>query len=62
MLHPAQLSLEIEGRSPPDKQKLKEFLATNPALQEMLKETPSGKERPHARVSRVVQKQSELFL
>ena len=39
--------------SPPDKQKLKELLATNPALQEILQGTLSGKEAPQARVRKV---------
>jgi len=41
ILYPARLSLRIEGdiKSFPDKQKLKELVATKPALQEILKGT-----------------------
>ena len=48
ILHPARLSLRAEGdrKSLPDKQKLKESVTTKPALQEILKGTLSGKERP----------------
>ena len=39
LIYPAPLSIKIEGqiRSFPDKRSLKEYTATNPALQEMLK-------------------------
>ena len=41
ILYPARLSLRIEGERKvfPDKQKLKEFTTTKPALQEILRET-----------------------
>ncbi|KAF0873202.1 LORF1 protein, partial [Crocuta crocuta] len=41
ILYPARLSFRTEGemKSFPDKQKLKECLATKPALHEILKET-----------------------
>ena len=44
--YPARLSFRTEGdrKSFPDKQKLKEFITTKPALQEILKGTLSGKE------------------
>ena len=40
-LYPAKLSFRVEGeiKSFPDKQKLKEFVNTKPALQEILKGT-----------------------
>jgi len=42
ILYPAKLSFRIEGKikSLPDKQKLKESIATKLALQQMLKEFP----------------------
>ena len=48
ILYPARLSFKIEEeiKSFPDKQKLKEFTTTKPTLQEILKGTLSGKERP----------------
>ena len=41
ILYPAKLSFKIEGeiKSFPDKQKLKEFVTTKPALHEILKGT-----------------------
>ena len=42
ILYPVRLSFKIEGeikKSFPDKQKLKEFVTTKPALQEILRET-----------------------
>ena len=47
MLYPSRLSFRLgDIKSFPDKQKLKDFMATKSALQEILKETLSGKERP----------------
>jgi len=42
VLYSARLSFRIEGeiKSFPDKQKLKEFVTTKPALREILKGTP----------------------
>ena len=42
ILYPARLSFKIEGEIKmfPDKQKLKEFVTTKPALQEILRQTP----------------------
>ncbi|KAF0887392.1 LORF1 protein, partial [Crocuta crocuta] len=42
ILYPARLSFKIEGeiKSFPGKQKLKEFLTTKPALQEILRRLP----------------------
>ena len=37
ILYPTMLSCRTEGDSFPDKQKLKEFMATKPAMQEILK-------------------------
>ena len=41
ILYPAKLSFRIEGeiKAFPDKQKLKEFMTTKPALQEILRGT-----------------------
>ncbi|KAF0875498.1 LORF1 protein, partial [Crocuta crocuta] len=41
LLYPARLSFRIEGeiKAFPDKQKLKEFMTTKPALQEILRGT-----------------------
>ena len=41
ILYPIRLPFRVQGeiKSVPDKQKLKEFMATNPAFQEILKGT-----------------------
>ena len=48
ILYPARLSLKIEGeiKSFQDKQKLKEFVNTKPALQEILRGIPYAKREP----------------
>ena len=47
LLYPARISFRFDGeiKSFTDKQKLREFSTTKPALQEMLKELLSGKHK-----------------
>ena len=47
ILYTARLSFRIEGeiQSFPDKQKLKEFMTTTPALQELLQGTLNGEKK-----------------
>ena len=60
ILYPAMLSFRIEGKikMSPDNQKLKDFVSTKPALQEILKGTLWGKKRPKATKTRNKQKTS----
>ena len=48
ILYPARLSFRIEGeiKSFQDRQKLKEYVTTKPALQEILKRDPKRKRKP----------------
>ena len=47
ILYPVRLSFRYDGemKSFPDKQKLREFSTTEPALQQMLNELPAGNTR-----------------
>ena len=47
LLYPAELSFKIGGeiKSFPDKKKVKEFITTQPVLQEMLKDRPALRRR-----------------
>ena len=47
LLYPAMLSFKMEGeiKSFPNKRRLKEYISTKPALQEIVKGTTLGKER-----------------
>ena len=49
------LSFRIEEqlKSFPDKEKLKEFMTTKQTLQEMLRETLSGKQKPQVRARKI---------
>jgi len=49
IVHPARLSFSIDGeiKSFPDKQKLREFSTTKPAVQQILKSTITIKFKSH---------------